>query len=69
MLKNAGLQVIAAQLPEHSLTDDIETVKRAIERIGGPTIVVGHSYGGFVITNAAYNNPNVTGLVYLALCP
>jgi pimeloyl-ACP methyl ester carboxylesterase len=30
------------------------------------TILVGHSYGGFVITNAAYNNSNVTGLVYLA---
>ena len=33
--------------------------------VGGPTILVGHSYGGFVITNAAYNNSNVTGLVYL----
>jgi len=34
--------------------------------VGGPTIVVGHSYAGFVITNAAYNNKNVTGLVYVA---
>jgi pimeloyl-ACP methyl ester carboxylesterase len=34
--------------------------------LGGPTLLVGHSYGGFVITNAAYNNPNVTGLVYVA---
>ena len=54
------------QLPIHSLADDVATVKRAIDLIGGPVILVGHSYGGFVITNAAYNNPNVKGLVYLA---
>jgi pimeloyl-ACP methyl ester carboxylesterase len=66
VLKNAGHKVIAVQLPLHSLADDVATVKRAIEYIGGPTILVGHSYGGAVITNAAYNNPNVTGLVYIA---
>jgi pimeloyl-ACP methyl ester carboxylesterase len=66
ILQNAGHKVIAVQLPLHSLSDDVETVKRAIEHIGGPIILVGHSYGGFVITNAAYNNPNVKGLVYLA---
>jgi pimeloyl-ACP methyl ester carboxylesterase len=48
------------------LADDVETVKRAISHIGGPAILVGHSYGGEVITNAGYNNPNVTGLVYIA---
>ena len=66
ILKNAGHQVIAVQLPLHSLADDVATTKRAVEQLGGPTILVGHSYGGFVITNAAYNNPNVTGLVYIA---
>lgn len=66
ILKNAGHNVIAVQLPLHSLSDDVETVKRAIEHIGGPVTLVGHSYGGAVITNAAYNNPNVTGLVYIA---
>jgi pimeloyl-ACP methyl ester carboxylesterase len=66
ILRDAGHKVIAVQLPTHSLSDDIETVKRAVEHIGGPTILVGHSYGGEVITNAAYNNPNVTGLVYIA---
>ena len=66
ILKNTGHKVIAVQLPLHSLADDIATVKRAIELLGGPTILVGHSYGGIVITNAAYNNPNVTGLVYVA---
>jgi pimeloyl-ACP methyl ester carboxylesterase len=66
ILQNAGHKVIAVQLPLHSLADDIATVKRAIGLIGGPVILVGHSYGGFVITNAAYNNPNVKGLVYIA---
>jgi pimeloyl-ACP methyl ester carboxylesterase len=66
ILRNAGQNVIAVQLPTHSLADDVETVKRAISHIGGPAILVGHSYGGEVITNAAYNNPNVTGLVYIA---
>ena len=66
ILQNAGHRVIAVQLPLHSLADDVATVKRAIDLIAGPVILVGHSYGGFVITNAAYNNPNVKGLVYVA---
>jgi pimeloyl-ACP methyl ester carboxylesterase len=66
ILQNAGHKVIAVQLALHSLADDIATTKRAIDLIGGPVILVGHSYGGFVITNAAYNNPNVKGLVYIA---
>jgi len=66
ILQKAGHRVIAVQLPEHSLADDVATVKRAIGLVGGPTILVGHSYAGEVITNAAYNNPNVKGLVYVA---
>jgi pimeloyl-ACP methyl ester carboxylesterase len=66
ILQNAGHRVIAVHLSLHSLTDDVATVKRAIGLLGGPTILVGHAYGGFVITNAAYNNPNVKGLVYVA---
>jgi pimeloyl-ACP methyl ester carboxylesterase len=66
ILKNAGHRVIAVQLAAHSFEDDVATVKRAIELVGGPTIVAAHSFGGFVMTNAAYNNPNVTGLVYVA---
>ena len=69
ILQTAGHKVIAVQLPLHSLADDIATVKRAIDLVGAPVILVGHSYGGFVITNAAYNNSNVKGLVYIArLC-
>ena len=66
ILTDAGYRVIAAQLPLHSLENDVATVERAVERIGGPAVLVGHSYGGEVITNAGYNNPNVTGLVYIA---
>ena len=66
ILQNAGHKVIAVQLPLHSLADDVATVKRAIDLVGAPVLLVGHSYGGFVITNAAYNNPNVKGLVYVA---
>jgi pimeloyl-ACP methyl ester carboxylesterase len=66
ILEKAGHHVIAVQLSLHSLADDVATVKRAIDLVGGPTILVGHSYGGEVITNAGYNNPNVTGLVYIA---
>jgi len=66
ILQNAGHKVIAVQLDLQSLSDDIANVKRAIDLAGGPVVLVGHSYGGFVITNAAYNNPNVKGLVYIA---
>jgi pimeloyl-ACP methyl ester carboxylesterase len=66
ILQDAGHRVIAVQLPLRSLGDDVDTVRRAVEQLGKPTILVGHSYGGEVITNAGYNNPNVTGLVYIA---
>jgi pimeloyl-ACP methyl ester carboxylesterase len=65
-LQKAGHRVIAVQLAAHSLADDVATVKRAIDLVGGPTILVAHSFGGFVITQAAYNNQNVTGLVYVS---
>ena len=66
ILQKAGHNVIAVELPEHSLADDVATTKRAINLIGGPVTLVGHSYGGMVITNAGSNNPNVKNLVYLA---
>ena len=58
--------MLLRSFPLRSLGDDIATVKRVIEELGKPTILVGHSYGGIVITNAAYNNPNITDLVYIA---
>jgi len=45
ILHNGGHKVIAVQLPLHSLADDFAAVKRAIDLMGGPVILVGHSYG------------------------
>jgi pimeloyl-ACP methyl ester carboxylesterase len=60
-----GHQVDAVQLPMTSLEADIDTTRRAIEKIGA-TVVVGHSYGGFVMTAAAADMPTVQSLVFVA---
>jgi pimeloyl-ACP methyl ester carboxylesterase len=52
LLLNGGLRVTAVQLPLISLKDDVATVNRAIALEDGPIILVGHSYGGVVITEA-----------------
>jgi pimeloyl-ACP methyl ester carboxylesterase len=66
LLENDGYTVIAVQNPLTSLADDIATTKRVIEAQKGPVVVVGHSYGGAVITAAAAGNRNVKSLVYVA---
>jgi len=66
VLKEAGYNVVAVQNPMTSLSDDAETTRRLAEAQEGPTILVGHSYGGAVITEAAHQSPNVVGLVYIA---
>jgi len=66
MLEEAGYYVTAVQNPLTSFKDDITTTKRVIDAQSGPVIVVGHSYGGAVMTDAAYGNPNVKALVYLS---
>jgi pimeloyl-ACP methyl ester carboxylesterase len=68
LLAQAGYPVIAVQNPLTSLADDVATTKRVIEAEAqkGPVVVVGHSYGGAVITGAAGGIPNVKALVYLA---
>ena len=60
-----GLNVTAVQLSLTSLADDAATVKRAIALEDGPVLLVGHSYGGAVITEAG-GDPKATGLVYVA---
>lgn len=55
----------AVELPLTSLADDVERTKKMIAQISGDVILVGHSYGGAVITEAG-NLPNVVGLVYIA---
>lgn len=60
-----GYKVIAVQNPLTSLTDDIAATRRALDRTEGKCILVGHSWGGFVITEVG-NDERVSGLVYIA---
>src|SRR6516165_11705835 len=64
-LLEQGFNVISVQNPTTSLEDDVAATKRAIELAGGDVILVGHSWGGFVITEAG-NDPHVKALVYIA---
>jgi len=63
-LKKDGYTVAIVQNPTISLGDDVAVTKRAIAAQDGPVILVGHSYGGAVITEAG-NDPRVAGLVYI----
>lgn len=65
ILQRDGYSVSIVQEPETSLADDAAATKRVIERVNAPLILVGHSYGGAVITQAG-NEPQVKGLVYIA---
>jgi pimeloyl-ACP methyl ester carboxylesterase len=65
LLEAAGLRVVAVQNPLTSLQDDVAAVQRAIALQDGPVLLVGHSYGGAVITEAG-TDPKVAGLVYVA---
>jgi pimeloyl-ACP methyl ester carboxylesterase len=60
-----GYNVTAVQLPLTSLNDDVATLQRALARQTGKTLLVAHSYGGVVISQAG-NDPKVGGLVYVA---
>ena len=51
---------MVTRLHLHTLADEVATVRRAIEQLEVPTILIGNSYGGEVSTNVGYNNPNVT---------
>jgi pimeloyl-ACP methyl ester carboxylesterase len=65
ILKNDGYEVSIVQNPTISLTDDVAATRRILAAQDGPAILVGHSYGGVVITEAG-NDPKVMGLVYIA---
>lgn len=64
ILKADGYNVIVVQNPTITLTDDVAVTNRAIDNAGNDVLLVGHSYGGAVVTQAG-NNPRVTGLVYI----
>lgn len=63
-LTKDGYHVSVVQNPTTSLADDVAATTRAIDGLDGPVLLVGHSYGGVVITEAG-NNPKVAGLVYI----
>lgn len=64
ILKAEGYKVRMVQNPLTSLAADVAATDRVLDRMDGPTILVGHSYGGAVITEAG-DHPNVVGLVYV----
>lgn len=69
LLTARGFRVTIVQNPLTSLADDVAATRRVLDRQDGPTILVGHSWGGTVITEAGVH-PNVAGLVYVsALAP
>ena len=65
LLRNNGYDVSIVQNPTLSLFDDVAATRRIVARQKAPVILVGHSYGGVVITEAG-NDPKVAGLVYIA---
>jgi pimeloyl-ACP methyl ester carboxylesterase len=65
LLQAKGLHVTAVQNPTTSLDADVDAVKRALAQQDGPTLLVAHSYGGMVISQAG-DDPKVAGLVYIA---
>src|SRR3569833_1555617 len=65
LLEDKGYRVVAVHEPLCSLEADVAATKRAIEIAPGPVLLVGHSYGGFVISEAG-NSDKVTGLVYVS---
>jgi len=65
-LAGRGVDAVAVELPLTGFDDDVRTARTAIEACGPGVVVVGHSYGGFVITEAAAGLPQVGALVYIA---
>src|SRR5271168_264454 len=65
ILEKDGYAVSVAQPPETSYAEDIKFAKAAVDAMNGPVVIVGHSYGGSIITEAG-NDPKVSALVYIA---
>jgi pimeloyl-ACP methyl ester carboxylesterase len=66
LLEDAGYGVTAAQIPLTALADDVAVTRRVLAMQNGPTVLVGHSVGGAVISAAGTDAPNVVSLVYVA---
>ena len=66
LLQAQGYNVLAVQNALTSFEEDVQVTRQALASFSGPTILVGHSYGGAVITNAGTGAPNLHSLVYIA---
>src|SRR5271155_1727626 len=65
-LQAEGYKVTAPQFPLTSLADDVARLRQVLALHDGPTVLVGHSYGGQIMTALGSDAPNVAGLVYIA---
>ena len=65
ILEKDGYTVSIAQPPETSYAEDVQYARAAVDAMDGPVVLVGHSYGGSIITEAG-NDPKVSALVYIA---
>lgn len=65
-LLDQGYPVVAAANPLRGLATDVQYLRDVLASVAGPIVLVGHSYGGFVMTNAATGDPDVKALVYVA---
>ena len=65
-LQNQGYRVSAPQFPMTSLADDVARLRHVLQLQNGPAVVVGHSYGGQIMTALGTDAPNAVGLVYIA---
>src|SRR5882672_4846398 len=66
LLQKKDLNVVATQLPLTSIEDDVAATRRLLATVNGPVVLVGHSYGGVVISNATEGQDDVKALVYVA---
>jgi len=65
-LQDRGYTVLAPANPLRGVVDDTDYIRSVLDSIDGPIVLVGHSYGGFVMTHAAEGDPDVRALVYVA---
>ena len=65
-LQADGYRVAAPQFPLTGLADDVARLRQVLDRLDGPVLVAGHSYGGQVMTALGADAPGVAGLVYVA---
>lgn len=66
LLQDAGHEAVAVQQPLSSIPDDVAKVRNVLDELEGPVVLVGHSFGGVVVTQAGHDAATVSALVYVA---